>query len=219
MKRSQIIYISILLFLASPLVWSAKQIVNGGPNDYYDPDSWIQNYVNLVEKHHLEPAKEQISKGYTTSTTGQRVRNIWEELDFTLRWFPNHPEGLRVMAQWLPKYPHPPGKTVEYYFEKAISYQPTPTLRPVDANVRVLYGIYLHKSGKLERALEQYKLALQINPRNPEIHYNLGLLYVAQTKYTNALEHAKKAYSAGYPLPGLRNKLITAGVWNKEDKQ
>jgi Flp pilus assembly protein TadD len=46
-----------------------------------------------------------------------------------------------------------------------------------------------------------------------EIHYNLGLLYAEAREYDLAVEHAKKAYEGGYPLPGLADKLRRAGRW------
>ena len=201
-----------LLALISANVYA---VVEGGPNDYYDRDPWTQQYLRAVDSHHLYPAEEQVQKGFTTSSSGAKFRNIWEEIDFTLRWFPNHPKGLQFMARWLPKYPHPPDKSIEYYFQRAIEYRPTAQLRPVDATTRMIYAIYLHKNNKYEKAQEQYESALSLAPDNSEIHYNLGLLLVIRKDYPGAMEHAKRAYTLGFPLPGLKNKLIKAGVWNE----
>jgi len=198
---------------------NAQAIVEGGPNDYYDTDPWTQQYVRAVDTHHLFPAEEQVIKGFTTSSSGAKFRNIWEEIDFTLRWFPNHPKGLQFMARWLPKYSHPPDKGIEYYFRKAIEYRPTPEFRPVDATTRMLYAIYLHKNKKYQKAQEQYESALSIAPNNSEIHYNLGLLLVARKNYSAALKHAHAAYSLGFPLPGLKNKLKKAGAWKELPKK
>ncbi len=200
----------------------AQALVEGGPNDYYDPSPWTKKYLRSVTALHLVPAEAQVKKGRSSASSGKSY-NIWEEIDFTLRWFPNHPEGLRFMADWLPKYPHPPDKDVEYYFQKAIEYRPTPELRPVDATARVLYAIYLHKQKKYQKAQEQYESALAITPDNSEIHYNLGLLFVERKNYSAALKHAQTAYTLGFPLPGLRNKLKKAGAWEdmpqKEEEQ
>lgn len=203
----------LLLFIPG----TSKAIVEGGPNDFYDSDPWTQQYLRAVDSHHLGPAEEQAKKGFTTSSTGARIRNIWEEIDFTLRWFPNHPNGLDFMSRTLPKYPHPPDKNVEYYFQKAIEYRPTPKPRPVDAIARLIYAIYLHKNNQYEKALKQYESALSIDPENSEIHYNLGLLLVKMKDYPRALEHGEKAYELGFPLPGLKNKLKKAGIWDKSD--
>lgn len=45
-----------------------------------------------------------------------------------------------------------------------------------------------------------------------EIHYTLGLVLFDMKQYEAAAEHARRAYDLGYPLPGLRRKLATAGV-------
>ncbi len=197
---------------------SAHAVVEGGPNDYYDPSAWTQKYRRSVTSLHLIPAEAQVSKGYS-SAPDEKFYNIWAEIDFTLRWFPNHPKGLQFMSNWLPKYPHPPDKDVEYYFQKAIEYRPTPEPRPVDATVRVLYAIYLHKQKKYQKAQEQYEFALSITPNNSEIHYNLGLLLAERKNYPAALKHAQTAYTLGFPLPGLRNKLKKAGAWKNIPKK
>jgi tetratricopeptide (TPR) repeat protein len=86
---------------------------------------------------------------------------------------------------------------------------------PRDGMVPLIYGIHLHKVRKLDEALKLYKAAEKLEPRASEVHYNLGLLYVDKKDYRQAVLHAKKAYQLGYPLPGLRNKLISLGVWTE----
>jgi tetratricopeptide (TPR) repeat protein len=44
-----------------------------------------------------------------------------------------------------------------------------------------------------------------------EINYFLGLVLVDLKDYAGAREYARKAYTLGYPLPGLRDKLARAG--------
>lgn len=44
-----------------------------------------------------------------------------------------------------------------------------------------------------------------------ELHYFLGLMLANQKRYTEAVDHAHKAYDLGYPLPGLKRKLQRAG--------
>jgi tetratricopeptide (TPR) repeat protein len=77
----------------------------------------------------------------------------------------------------------------------------------------MLYGIHLHKAGKLENALKQYKAGLELIPGSSELNYNLGLLYYDLKKYKLAKKYATIAYKLGYPLPGLRNMLKEAGYW------
>lgn len=49
--------------------------------------------------------------------------------------------------------------------------------------------------------------------KSPEINYNLGLLLVDLKDYDGAVERAKRAYELGYPLPGLKNKLVRLRRW------
>lgn len=49
--------------------------------------------------------------------------------------------------------------------------------------------------------------------KSPEINYNLGLLLVDMKDYDGAVERAKRAYELGYPLPGLKNKLVRLDKW------
>ena len=68
--------------------------------------------------------------------------------------------------------------------------------------------------GHEKEALTQYEQALKLKPNDPSINYNMGLVYFDTHDYSKALEHAKAAYNAGFPLPGLKNKLQRADKWH-----
>src|SRR5262249_10171379 len=84
---------------------------------------------------------------------------------------------------------------------------------PDDANVIVLEGYYFWKKGDRQRARKEYEEALALNPDSADGHYNLGLVCAEMNDFDEAVKHAQIAYAAGYPLPGLRNKLEKAGRW------
>ena len=67
----------------------------------------------------------------------------------------------------------------------------------------------------LQKARVQYEIALEMTPDSPEVHYNLGLFYYDLGNMGLAVKHGRKAYEIGYPLPGLKDKLIKKGVWDK----
>jgi tetratricopeptide (TPR) repeat protein len=99
--------------------------------------------------------------------------------------------------------------SVECWFDRAIRYQPE------DAQVRVIYGYYLTKSGDKKGALREFKTALEMGQNDANTHYNLGLTLFDMKDYDGAMQHAKAAYDLGFQLPGLKKKLMQAGKWRE----
>ncbi|HYW75891.1 MAG TPA: ABC transporter permease [Gammaproteobacteria bacterium] len=163
----------------------------------------------IVEEYHFTPSVQRLQHGHTAS--------IPQDLDYTLRAFPNQPLALYDMAKYQLAHGYPLGGTynsvhyvrAECYFKRAIRFAPK------DGVVRMLYGIYLQRKGDHKAALKRYKQAEKlINPkRAAELHYDMGLLYLKMKDYAKAREQAKRAYSEGYPLPGLRKQLQAVGEW------
>ena len=176
-----------------------------GPFDYTDPDAKA-NRLPIVEKGHFKPQVEQLIRGESS--------DLGSDIDYVLRSFPNHHRALNSMSLLAlrektdrPDHSH---FTVDCYFQRAIGFVPG------DAIVHLLYGNYLYQVKKEQEALEQYQQAENLDPENPNILYNAGLLYFGLKQYDKALMYAKKAYASGFPLPGLRLKLQKAGQW-KDD--
>src|SRR5205823_5420464 len=55
------------------------------------------------------------------------------------------------------------------------------------------YGSALQKEGKLEQAIEEYKTAIQFNPKYAEAHMNLGATLSGQAKFDAAVPHMETA--------------------------
>jgi len=161
-----------------------------------------------VERTHFTSDIKNLIKGNTGSIGG--------DIGYTLRAFPNHYPALIAFAKLNlreknVKRPGDERYTVECYFDRAIRF------KPGDGVVRMIYGNYLLKlGGRSDDAIEQYHEAIRLQPENANINYNIGLLYLKKKDYELAIIHAKKAYELGYPLPGLRNKLIKSGKWDGE---
>jgi Flp pilus assembly protein TadD len=159
--------------------------------------------LTIVERYHFTPNIENLVSGNTGPVGG--------ELDYTLRAFPNHHRALAALAKLgvRDKTIKPNGTkySVYCYFERAIRFKPN------DAVVRMVYSNYLQKLGQPDQALDQLNVAVHLQPEDPTINYNLGLLYMEKKDYALARTHAKKAYEQGFPLPGLKNKLVQAGKW------
>jgi tetratricopeptide (TPR) repeat protein len=172
-----------------------------GPFDYSNPVHRRDN-LPIVEHFHFTPSVESLRAGRSDTVAG--------DLDYTLRAFPNHHRALFSVArlQLQEKRANPLYYTADCYFDRAMR------MAPEDGKVRMIYGIYLARKGEREAALVRYREALTLMPDSPEVNYNVGLLYSDMKQLELAKQHAIKAYKAGYPLPGLRNRLMRAGAWD-----
>lgn len=173
-----------------------------GPFDYTNPNH-RQKHLKIVEEFHFTPRVKNLVKGQSGS--------IEDDLDYTLRAFPNHHQALyslikysvdkaRRNKSWPKGMPQP-----ECYLQRAAAFAPK------DANVELLHGLYLHRIGELDKALSHYQRGLRIQPNSAEGQYNTGLLLLDMGRPEEAVVHARQAYKLGHPLPGLNNKLIDAG--------
>jgi tetratricopeptide (TPR) repeat protein len=174
-----------------------------GPFDYTNPKN--ERNLSIVNKRHFTSSVEHLFRPQAGSVGGN--------IDYTLRAFPNHHRALDAMARLTIKQqtskPEGAGYTLECYFDRA------KRLKPNDGMVPLIYGMYFYRIGKLDQALEQFKLAERLQPDNPNTYYNLGLLYFAKKDYENARSYANKAYALGFELPGLKQKLVAAGQWKE----
>jgi tetratricopeptide (TPR) repeat protein len=173
-----------------------------GPLDYRKRG---QVNLEIVEEAHFTA---QVEAG-VSGATGY----LGNDIDYTLRAIPNHPRALATLAKialrdkvvFVPNTKWP----VECYFDRARRFAPD------DAAPVAVHANYLFSLGKFDKAREVFQQAYNLDPVNPTINYNLGLLYLKEKQYDKALEHAHKAYSKGFPLAGLKNKLVEAGKWKE----
>lgn len=171
-----------------------------GPWDYYTARAEDRE---TVEHFHFTPQVEELKSGQSAY--------IGQDLSYTLNVFPNHPRALLAMSRLaIREKTSTPGhasRSIECWFDRAIRF------RPEDATVRLIYGIHLINTGKVQDAVEQLELARKLGGANANVEYNLGLAYFDLGRYDESLAHAQAAYRLGFPLPGLRNKLEKAGKW------
>lgn len=170
-----------------------------GPFDYRTD----KGKLGIVEQHHFGPAQESLTK----------KAGLGGNIDYTLRAFPNHHRALMAMMKLgfrdRTSKPYGADYTIECYMIRA------ETFRPDDAMVKVIYGLYLMQSGRQKDSVSKLEEARGIDSQNANVNYNLGLAYMDLKQYDKALESAHRAYGAGFPLPGLRNKLKRAGKWRE----
>jgi tetratricopeptide (TPR) repeat protein len=172
-----------------------------GPFDYRTATA---DQKALVESAHFPWHVEQLLRPATSEHFGH-------DIDYTLRAFPNHHRALLAMMKLSQRLARsqPPGAhyTIECYFYRAIRFQ---------QNDRIPYmiaALYYTKEGKRDEALRYLDGARALADDRPNVHYDLGLLYMDLGAHDKALEHAKRAYEAGYPQTELRDRLRRAGVW------
>ena len=79
-----------------------------------------------------------------------------------------------------------------------------------------LLAMILKDGGGLDKAIEVLQKGDKaVKGQSAEIHYHLGLLLLEKGETQAAREHASQAYDQGYPLPGLKKKLMAIGEWSK----
>lgn len=177
-----------------------------GPFDYRRA---THDERKIVESYHSDPALQNLRRGEMMNERGF----IWNDFDYTLRAFPNHPAALAAIdtLSLRLKSDKPPraARSAICYFLRAVAYQPE------DGTVRLLYGLYLLRRGKLQDSLEQFAAAENLMPDDRNIQYNVGLAYFRMKDYDRAYERAVRAYRAGFPLQGLKNLLKGVGRWKE----
>lgn len=179
------------------------------PNDYRLRDSTPQTRWGIqdVTHNHYDPAVQRMSQG-------EYSRRVMADLDFLLRHWPNDLPGLEALI----RYELAGGKAYEFapafcYLERARAFAPD------DVGVLLHEGYYFWKKKNNDRAIEIFKAALAIDPTSADAHYDLGLIYSDLGEYDQAVAHARVAYDAGYPLPGLKHKLQQTGHWTEAQSQ
>lgn len=184
---------------------------NYGPFNYNTAEG--RAHWPIVQRYHFTPSVQRLQHGNTAG--------LPEDLDYTLRAFPNQPLALFDMARYQLEHGYPKGANwtrvhyypAECYFKRAMAFAPK------DGVVRMIYGVYLQRQGKYQAALKRYQQAEKLiaRSRSAELHYNMGLLYFKMKDYGKARKQAKQAYAIGYPLPGLRRQLEAVGQWSSSD--
>ena len=94
----------------------------------------------------------------------------------------------------------------EEQFDRAISSHPD------YAGAYVAKSSLLKKRGSVDAAIAVLLQGSKATEgQSAELENVLGLAYFQKKNYEKARDHARTAYSLGYPLPGLRDKLAKAG--------
>lgn len=168
-----------------------------GPYDYRSD----RNKLGIVESRHFTPQIEALIRGETS--------RIEDELDYTLRAFPNHHRALVAMVRLGEKRKtnQPKDLTIDCYFERALRF------RSDDAVVRMLYADYLARTRHNDWAAKQLDYVRDTTQDNPLTHYNLGLLYFQIGRFSDAVRQAHRAMALGMERQDLMQKLKAKNQW------
>lgn len=159
--------------------------------------------LRFHEYFHIQPAQKQINSGNLS-------RNVMNNLHFVLQKIPNDHRALALLVQWAKA-----GGSDKRYAPPGCYLTWARQFTPDDTTVLAYGGYYFYNKKDVDRARQWWEQALAIDAANADVNYSLGLLLFEQGRYTDARTHAMAAYSAGYPLPGLRDKLQQVGQWQQ----
>ena len=183
------------------------------PLDWRDRSASTNKYRKLVLDFHFKPEHQR------GAIAGDIRAGVWDNLDYTLRWFPNFPRGLFLLgvfeAQVQRSNPNYVRKLVNEdglspltcYFERAVR------LMPDDPAVFNALGIMLIRRDRTDEAIDAFRKAVSLAPESPEAHYNLGLAYFSARDYEKSADAARNAYRLGYKKQGLMIRLKRKGHW------
>ncbi len=174
-----------------------------GTYDYYAAAASPQTLQTLknVETFHIEPGRERMKK--------RNYPGALQDFAFILNYFPNHPTALSLVSDLCDLNWKSPQCEPQLYFERALR------INPKAPQTWALYGLHLQRRKDVDKAIDAYGRALELNPASMNAHYNLGLAYADQKRFDLANRHAQAAYALGYPLPGLKDRLVRSGQWRE----
>lgn len=208
----------VLMASTGSVAWSRE--VTAPP----DEDSYCtESYNREPRDYRLRNSSEQMrwafddnwrahtARGFAKMQAGEYSERTKADFNWTLLRWPNHIDALKGIVQ----YDLAGGRIYSMmpthcYFRNARRFAPD------DVSVILVEGYWRWKKKDFDRAVEAYEDVLTIDPDSVDAHYNLGLVYFDLGNFPKAREHASLAYSGGYPLPGLREKLKKAGQWVTE---
>ncbi|MBK8117000.1 MAG: hypothetical protein IPK44_22065 [Candidatus Accumulibacter sp.] len=183
------------------------------PNKYgpFDYRALAPADRDLVERAHFSYEYEAYLQGKDWSARPGSPGPPAGGFAYTLWAFPNQLQVLAAMEDlgFRQKTEKLRGSNlrVHCYFQRAVRFVPE------DAGVRALYGYYYARRGKPAEARKQLEKAEAQDSAKVNVWLYLAFAYLEIKDYEKSLTAAKRAYAAGYSLPGLRRRLERAGAW------
>jgi len=195
--------------------------------DLYEPDCgplWIANKYgpldyrvlstgdrDLVNRAHFSYEYEAYLQGKDWAPRPGNPGPPAGGFSYTLWAFPNQLQALAAMEdlsfRLKTEKPRGAGLRVHCYFQRAVRFVPS------DVEVRALYSYYYARRGKVVEARKQIEKAEELDSSKANVWLYLAFAHLEMKDYEKSLTAAKRAYAAGYSLPGLRHRLERVGAW------
>jgi len=177
-----------------------------GLYDYWNAADRAKSGATATNEHyHFNADVEALRKGQSAT--------LGADIIYVLRLTPNHPRALNALSRLSlrdkTRQPRGTEMPTECWLYRATVF------RPEDGTARMIYGSYVAQLGRTKEAFELLKEAEKLKPDDGNLTYNLGLVYFDLRDYENARAYAKRASELGFPLPGLKQKLVKAGEWRE----
>ena len=180
------------------------------PWDYYANETRMPDgntpdgLINLLEKNHLNQSVRTLQRGQTSPLPGDML--------FIMRIIPNHPLVLDTYSRFEKKYNESAMFRNDNYVRKPVYaaeclFRRANKVFPGNAQTMLVWGLHHYRNDEYVEALDKLTTANALSPSDVEVQYNLGLTYAQLGNVDKAKEFAQLAYAAGYPLPGLKNKI------------
>jgi predicted Zn-dependent protease len=161
------------------------QSVTQVENDYFDAGSnrSVKQRLYNVERFHMNKSVlENISSG--------KYQYALNDINFTLRYFPNHPKALQLLttiAALTKKRALPIP-----YFEKAIN------LYPSHAITHAQYGWFFVSIGDLDNGIQKLNYSVQVDPKLTAAYVWLAQAHEKKGDLKLAREARERAKELGY---------------------
>ncbi|WP_405237848.1 hypothetical protein [Lentisalinibacter orientalis] len=149
---------------------------------------------------------------------GMTSDNPSSDIAYTCRPFANQHPAPDAIARVHRL--HQTEKLLEVEYSLSRHFEQAKGMAPGDPTTLMPYGNHLFRTGRFDQSETSFQVALDLPPEPTKFHYNLDSLYFRYGGVQSAQDHAVRAYELGFPLPGLRRKLIEAGQWpsNADDE-
>jgi predicted Zn-dependent protease len=139
----------LLALLANGLVLSDAGNAQNVARDYYASagDRAATAALRNLDRFHYQPAMRNLRSG--------KYKFALADLEFMLKYFPNHPQALAAIAEVGLAAKRP--EIAEQPIKEALA------LYPQHDETYVIYGTFLQQRGQVDAAIAEYKKALRID--------------------------------------------------------